>query len=702
MRTLLGRRLLVASSVAAMTVVATACSHHGAGALPAVQHTYSGPLAQSTISFAIPIENAASNKRPAYVSSATRSVVFTLNSASELSAGDVTNYNASEPNTFNTGTLPSAACPVNGTDYLCTFSVEIPPGSDNVTLAAYDATGGTGHLLSGQTQTITAVGGQNNTFPFVLDASAATMTVTPQTAYCAAAGALAGSATETIAGTSPVTFAVTYTDPAGKTIVGPGLPTLQINGSSTSGTITGTGGNVAFAIDQSAQTYTLAATTTATTANISVSAVPGNSAGGSDGLNFTRTLAYTLKSTASEPSSFLAEAEQNYSITDVQGTGVLDLWTVTLGASDSITPYSIAQLPVQNADVYNPNGMVFDASGDLLLANTGLNPNDGNFACIPAPQFGGGSASPTVITTNANNPISVAFGADGSAAVINANAAYLLSAFTLGTAGYSPASATHNIAGSGYPHGYTRQDVIALPASAAYPAGSYAVAIGDDDLNAVSHVVIKKPDGSTAQLPTDASVISPSLGYDAANNQLIVSDRDPAFYDSHMTFWNLATLTKVTDFIIEDDPSIPGSSAVGGSAVAASADGHVAAIIEGQYGDSEVVVYGNTAARTRVANAIDYYATNSDASFYYYGGSSIDDVFPTFVRWLSNTKLLVGLESENGNQATPYNGLYIYDITQTMTQPGYDQSGAPLPSPTYKQTYFRATPYLPYAAAYRP
>ena len=104
---------------------------------------YTGALAGATLRLTIPgPASSAFKRRPAYVSSATKSVTFTLNTASNLTAGQISAYNATASlNHVDTGTPPNATCPASGPDFVCTIAIKLPPGTDNVTIAAYDTAG---------------------------------------------------------------------------------------------------------------------------------------------------------------------------------------------------------------------------------------------------------------------------------------------------------------------------------------------------------------------------------------------------------------------------------------------------------------------------------------------------------------------------------------------------------------------------------
>ena len=261
---------------------------------------------------------------------------------------------------------------------------------------------------------------------------------------------------------------------------------------------------------------------------------------------------------------FLADAEQIINSGGTITGGVIHFWNITLGASDSFTtgtPSSLAAQPVPgpaNSDVDFPNDVIFDDVGDLMVANGGVgNPDFGNFACVPAGAVTTGSSNVTVLSNQANgvdDPVELAFGSDRSVALINQGGGTpLLEAQFVLSPTYTPAPSNRDIINplSNPPTG--ANGVVALPASAANPAGSYVVTLvsGSPITSSGTHLRILHPDGTTIDFPQDTSVVNPYTTYDPANNQLVAAAANGPH--SHMTFWDVATKTKVKDFVLEDD-----------------------------------------------------------------------------------------------------------------------------------------------------
>ncbi|MBV8928763.1 MAG: hypothetical protein JO152_06545, partial [Mycobacteriaceae bacterium] len=507
-------------------------------------------------------------------------------------------------------------------------------------------------------------------------------------------------------GTAALTFNASYTDPAGKTFVNPpGKPILSVNGHTDDNggagyTIIGTGGNVTVKVTQSTQSYTLAATNTSTTATINVAATPANTnSPTNDGLSFNTTLSYTFQSGPAPPASFLANAQQIINGSGVVTGGQINLYTITLGASDTFNTVSPATLANSNGDIDFPNDLLFDGNGDLMIANGGAgNPDFGNFACVPAGSITTGANNATVLTNNMNDPKELALGVDSSVALINAGNAPtdLMAEFVLsGT--YSAASATRDIAKSSYPTDGAL-GVVAIPATGANPAGSYIVSLSNNT-QASTHLLIKHPDGSTAEFPQDPSDVFPYITYDPANNQLVAANSNGT--SSHITFWSVASMTKVKDMVIENDGSGNSQAAALGP-IASSADGHIAVAVTGASGFPELIIYDNTASRNKVQNTIDYGATTTSCGATFTYGGTVSANVANKLLWLSNTKLLVNLYSQHTHVATGANGMYIYDITQTQAQTGFDGNCNAEPTPTVKQTGFQSLSNAPFAAAYKP
>ena len=239
--------LRVSGLMLAGTAALSACGGGSHSGIPALNGTPGSPVASApaTFTFTFPKSTSSAGKRsPKYLSSATKSV--TLQVTDTKNHGDHSDIYANVPtalkavqiaNFANLTGNPNVAgqCgtdPNNAGNYKCTATFQVPIGDDTMTLTSWDATGGTGNKLSQSISTQWAQQGVTNSFAISLDANAATITVSG-TAACTSGGSV-GTAYGSV-GTSPATFTVAYTDAAGKTIVSPGQPALNVTTSGVTG-----------------------------------------------------------------------------------------------------------------------------------------------------------------------------------------------------------------------------------------------------------------------------------------------------------------------------------------------------------------------------------------------------------------------------------------------------------------------------------
>jgi hypothetical protein len=69
---------------------------------------------------------------------------------------------------------------------------------------------------------------------------------------------------------------------------------------------------------------------------------------------------------------------------------------------------------------------------------------------------------------------------------------------------------------------------------------------------------------------------------------------------------------------------------------------------------------------------------------------------------LSNTKLLVALQSFNGSAATAQNGLYVFDITASAVPAGFDDVSCSAFASAPLQTAFVQLSSKPLGTAFKP
>ena len=133
-----------------------------------------------------------------------------------------------------------------------------------------------------------------------------------------------------------------------------------------------------------------------------------------------------------------------------------------------------------------------------------------------------------------------------------------------------------------------------------------------------------------------------------------------------------------------------------GSILAASSSGYVAVGGITNSGLPEVQIYDNTASRAQVGGPIPYDGTTtSGGATFVYGDTTIVHA----LRWITGTKLLVSLEANGAGKQ----GLYIYNVTQTLTSPCtcFDPNGNQFPS-SPKQVGFQGLTHIPLSVAYKP
>ena len=729
--TRIGNKVLssVIACVVAVSLAACGGRHSSQGALPsAVQSpgttVPSDKLVTATFTFKIPAPATSSKgRKPSYISAATKSIRINM-TADTQGVAIISQFNVLTPVTNSTGTSPGSPCTGSG-PWTCVIPVQVPPGDDTFTFTTYDDTTGTGtgasHILSQQIKKLTLTAGTANAFTVTFDANAATMTVTGS-GFCAV-GTVANGSTFGSVGTQTVNFTVGYTDPATKTIVAPGLPTLSVNGhtddNSTAGyTITGTGGNVTVKVYQSTQSYTLTPTTSNAGATINVAATPSS---GTDGLTFNQTLSYTFQTGTAPPATkFLAAVEQSSS-----NAGQIDFFMMSLGGSggpDTFSAYSTATLAVTSStneagkvDVDNPESLHWDMNGDLLIGNGhDGSVNSGNMACVPVGAIANGTAQSTTVSASVSSPVGMAYDSrDGSVALANLQpgATYNLSQYLL-TGNYTAAPAGQNIKVNQTNLGSNG----GIANITTLPAGSYAIALSDGAemdtnhgaggkseialINGSTHAIthISDPQTSPGVAAHGYAIDQPwGLAWDAQNSQLVISNNSVwhelvSFYDAAGNF--------VSSIHTAGHPN---------NIVATSPDGHVAvAQLANFLGYPQVQIFDNTASRNPVFGPIPFNGCSGGSHIY---GSDVAVV--QSLEWLSNplsippsyTKLLIGLKSTSAGVYTAKNGLYIYDISTSAVPAGNGDTGgctgaAFAAAPV--QSGFHQLSARPFGTAYKP
>jgi len=709
--------------------------------------SYTGALADTkfTITIPLPKTGSAAARSPQYVSASTTQLRFTLVSATApglSTAGQINSFNTTNLGvkavTLGNTNASGANCPGSG-PWTCTIPVRLPPGTDNVRISAENSSN---VVYAEQQQTFSVVAGSQNNLTTVLDANVNTMTLNVTSGFCSGTYNVVNSGTVATVGTQTVSVQAAYKDSAGNVIPtnAPGRPVLTVNGHTDDNGGGGYSdpGNLNVKVTQSTQSFSLQKTDGTGSASVAVTVAPPNTnSSPNDGLSFATTPGttnFTLTSGSAVGSNFLADAELILDGNANPTGGVIHFWTINGTGFHAGSPSSLTATPVAgpaNSDVDFPNDLLFDGNSDLLIANGGSgSPDFGNFSCVPAGSITTGANNATVLSngtlddpthlafSDPRTPANGGFSGDSSVALTNSAAGtYAEVQFVLnGT--YTAAPTSRDIVRSGNGGGIS---VVAVPASATNPSGSYAVSTYDGP-SRTSKVEIIHPDGSIAAI-TDPLIAHAVLAWDATNNELIVASDGRSlptsdYTKSNIQLWRVNPVSKASGNIATNTDDGGVSPPVG--PIAASATGgttYVAVQVLG--GSEELNVYtSNGTTLTQVGKSLDYGASDCASGGgsnpnYYYGGSSVNQNIITALRFLGATNtLLVALESEQGAPPnltrTTANGMYLYDVSQTPSQPQTGARGCdaiddvPLGTPTINQTFFQVMSNRVLGAAYKP
>jgi hypothetical protein len=734
--------------------VLTSCSPGAHTAVPGVIGAAGGggtiQSAGVTFAFSFPkptgiAKRATGGRTPAYLSSSTKSV--TVQVTDTKNAGTNADIYANVPaalkvvqsaNFANLTGNPNIAgqCgsdPSNAGNYKCLAKYQMPIGINTVTIASWDTNGGTGNKLSQRISNFTVAQGAANAFSVSLDANANAMSISASVGYCAGSVTVTNGQAIPTVGTSPVNFTTAYTDADGKTIVAPGLPSLQIQGNdaayhSTTGTINGTGGTVAFSITQSTQTFTLTASSSSVTgATVNVKAVPPSS----DGLAYSQTLSFTFSSGPAPPPSFLAIIEE--AVGSSQGSIEFYTFNPATDLFGTASPASLASTipagsPQNDPDVDFPLDMVWDGNGDLLIANgggLGTNPDHGNFACVPAGSVTTGANAATVLNTGLDEPASIALMSDSSVALGNLPGAasphvqdYVLS----GTYAANTPRSISGFASEGV------VGVLPIAVDGSNPAGTYVASItdGGPDNNG-SNIVWDRPGTSTLDI-TNTSMADPFIAYDSFNKQIVAADGNTpagaAATQAFIQYLNADTGAVVQSGTLDDDGCFQGgttpyagcppqgsntangiSDSLAGGA-AASSSGYIAVLAAADIQNGQSIwIYDNiSGSRKTIGGPIPFSAltTTSGAGPWTYGGSTQAPVVSA-MRWVTGTQLMVSLRSQ---YQTSSQGIYVFDVSKPLARmcTCYDAYGTQFPNsiPQVAFLQLNSTAQMPYSFAYKP
>ncbi len=311
--------------------------------------------AKATVKIIIPGKAVAAAKKPAYVSTATRSISLTGTGFA--------------PEEIDIPSISSCTGPDGGGAYTCTLSFDIPLGANTLFVKTWDTAGATGNVLSMNTLNTTIVPGVDNNLNMILNGVVKTLTlsVTPGSSFTA--------------GTSANFDAIWGgQDAAANTIIGPGslvdasgnliAPTLVASDPTHFAVGTETGNDWAVAYDgfddSPTQTLTLSASGyTDVVANLTIasSATP-----------------------TPTPSPVATDAVSNGDFATADLTGWFNCYAAHAGYSAPINASPSPQ-PTTGQSVGNPTPTPLDVSVQTTTA-TGTPPPSGNthFALVGAGQ----------------------------------------------------------------------------------------------------------------------------------------------------------------------------------------------------------------------------------------------------------------------------------------------------------------------------
>ncbi len=391
---------------AAALLAGCAGGPHGSSVLPTSPTTNGKGTGTAVFVINVPQQSASSASRsatsvrtkgvrPQYLSTATQSIVIAING----------------PTTVNETaglTVNSSGCTSSLASTICTLTVPgLQAGSYTATLTTYDGyTSGTntatGNVLSAaQAIAFTITAGQSNTINIALAGVPASTVVVPADSNSSANG----SGGYDIIGQGAHAFVVESLDADGNIIAGAGAPLFSIgavSGSLSPVTTSPSSGSTTSASAPNSFTVTPPATFATTTASFTVA--PTFTGQATDGC--TQTGANCAPVTVTVDMKYLA------------------LLFVANYNNSNVTEYALpdtndaAPIAVIGIGVASPDGLAFDSSGNLFVAN------DTNPSTVTeyAPPFSNSSAPTATISNSVNYPWFLAFDSSGKLFVTdNAN-----------------------------------------------------------------------------------------------------------------------------------------------------------------------------------------------------------------------------------------------------------------------------------------
>ncbi|MGZ3527964.1 MAG: hypothetical protein ACXVAO_09680 [Vulcanimicrobiaceae bacterium] len=550
-----------------VTLVAlSACGGHGlGGSVVPSPHAPStqGQLVGATFVFEIPRSLSSGKvRKPAYIPASVQSFKLTLNTVN--GGAPPSGLNPLVVNVTNTtnGCAPDGAHPGNTK---CTVTYSIPPGSDALTIQAFDASNAGGNLLSQQNYTANVVTGQTNTFSTItLDANPGAITVSPP------GTGVSGSVGSgfSIHGTSAVAFTLSMNDTHG-TPVGtqPGVPTFS-----------------------------------ATSANPSVAAVSvtGNTLTVTPGSTFNTPAQITVKANPASGGDGLSATQVSFNVTIVQTliavggcntdpTCQINIYTYNAGAFNEVAAIA------GSLGLHQVTYLRFDSANTLYDGDA----NSAAYAVLKFPYVGPASyfGAPTVITDAINSSTISNFGFDvgggGAMVVENAAAANAI-------VGYPAGASNHSVAYSAPPTGgsnWIGATEYAVPTAAVLTntggtVFGYATILKDTNAVANDKIAVLFTGGSETEITAgvtsaNGDIIAPAIAWDSADQDLVFANSGPGPFNIVRYHWNGSSF---------DSGTVAASVTGNPYYLAVSRDGHIA--VEYYCGGSpcvSVFAHGNTA-----------------------------------------------------------------------------------------------------------
>jgi hypothetical protein len=183
---------------------------------------------------------------------------------------------------------------------------------------------------------------------------------------------------------------------------------------------------------------------------------------------------------------------------------------------------------------------------------------------------------------------------------------------------------------------------------------------------------------------TDANISHPdNLAWDSTNNELVIGNDDGSHTD--VLTYTLSPATKQQTI----------NTAMTNYYTASAPDGKLAVAGASFTGTSSVQIYSSSVAARTLVTTIPFNATTTSCgATYIYNPGVI-----TSMSWLSATKLMISL---NSSVTSAKNGIYIFDVSASQTNAGFDDITCSAEPNGPKQTGFQQITNKPLGTAFKP